>query len=199
MDITQYNIDLGLKRISTEEKYSILLEILKYTIEINTLNKSVCDWSDKFWTHPFISAEMSVMIHMSDALATNGQLEKSVLLLEKMFKFYKDSRIKPEFHYRTVILILGRLSSYYGLLHVYEKELSFAEKGIATSMGCANWRLFPVFINNKADALENIGKKEASLKYYKLAFYCSELMQTTTAEIAKRSYEKLIGGKIDWY
>lgn len=106
--------------------------------------------------------------------------------------------MKLEFHFRRVILIISKLSLCVGLMKKHEETLKFSEEGIRLCLVSGTRRQLPSFVNNKADALENLGEKEASLKYYRLAFYIAEVMKRdTTAEVAKDSYEQLLGKKVD--
>ena len=121
-------------------------------------------------------------------------------MLEKILGHYQRSRVKPEFHFRSVIMIVGRLVGCAGLSGKRKKELEYSEERIRLCRVSGTAKMLPTFLNNKADALEHLGKKETSLKYYRLALYSAELFgKDRTAEIAKRSYEKLHGQLIKWY
>lgn len=100
-------------------------------------------------------------------------------MLKRMLRYYEESQIMPEFHYRIVILILERLSTYYGCLDDWDKQLLYSEKGIQIVVECMNRKAIGFFVNNKANALEHTGKKEASLHCYKLAFYLNDLLKSS--------------------
>lgn len=199
IELTHYIIDKRLGKGAASDSFLRLMHILNYTRQRVPEDKNIYNWSDAFWVHPFTSTEISVLMQIAGVLAVEGQTEQAVFLLEKMFNYYEKSRIGLEFHYRIILLLLGRLSAYHGILKNVRKCLEYSERGIEVCIASGNLRVLPRFINNKGDALENLGKKEASLKYYKLAFYCSELMQTSTTKVAMCSYENLIGREVKWY
>lgn len=195
----RYILEKGRGEISVEESFERLMNILKKTISDVPMNMDVRNWKESFWKNSFSEREMSILLQISDVFSRQERLEEMVFLLKKMLKFYQESEVQLQFYYRIVLLIIQRLSSCYGLLRDYEEELKFSEQGINMSIVCGNRRLLPFFLNNKADALENMGNIRASLKFYKLAFYLAELMKTNTADVAKRSFEKLSDTIIEWY
>jgi len=187
-------------KIPAERKFSIVREILAITVGDVPKGEDVQAWPDKFWEYPFSSQEISVMLKLADALVGQKQLEQADYLLKKLMERYQKSRVKPEFHFRTFICIIIRLSGCSGMLGRSRECLLYSEEGIRLCLSSGTRKVLPTFINNKADALENLGQKEASLKYYRLAFYSAELFERAkTAEIAKGSYEKLSGKAIRWY
>ena len=192
-------INQQMGKVCMKDELLKLVNILGYTVENPPRNSDVAKWPDSFWIHPFTNGEINVLINMSDVLDFGGQTECAARLLEKILEFYQNSRIKPEFHFRPLMLVIQRLSAYYGILHNHQKGLLFSEEGVRLSLECGGIEMLPQFLNNKADALENLRKKEPALKCYRLAFYLSELLHTSTAEIAKRSYEKLCGHEREWY
>lgn len=195
----RYILEKGRGEITVEKSFERLVNILKKTISNVPVNMDVKNWEESFWKNSFSEREMSILLQMSDIFSRQRRLEEMIFLLEKMLKFYQESEVQLQFYYRTVLLIIQRLSACYGLLSNYEEELKFSEQGINMSIVCGNRRLLPFFLNNKADALENMGNIRASLKFYKLAFYLAELMKTNTADVAKRSSEKLSNTIIEWY
>lgn len=192
----QYDIDDQFCGVPIESRLEYLTTILKYTMpwfenfQWNT---------NKFWKHYFTKEEMMILLKIADVLFVTDRKEEEILLLENMLQYYKKSRVSQDYHYRTVLLIVVRLTSVYSALLNYEKALECAEEGIHMSLFCGNMKLLASIVNNKADTLECLGHKEASLKYYRLAFYCAELMDLSTAEVSKRSYEKLLGKPMEWY
>lgn len=199
MEKMQYVIDFHMKRIPVKNSFLILQKILGRTISNVPESPWVSSWPESFWKHPFTTEEISVMIQMADALQDAGEMSEAILLLENMMNHYKRSRIKPEFHYRTVVLILARLCAFYGMAGNCEKEKYFAEEGLRICMASSSLNNLSVLLNNKADALEHFGKKEASLQYYRLAFYVAEILQIRSGEASKRFYEELLGHEVVWY
>lgn len=188
-----------LNRANPEEEVKRLIDALKYTVDHLPDHYNVEEWPETFWLHPFTNGEINALINIADALVLNGQIRQAVYLLERVYGFYEDSFVNPEFHYRNLVLVEGRLCVYCAKLGEYREVLSFCEKGICLTLSCKSMKMIPMFVNNKADALENLGEKEPALKFYRIAFYLSEFMQTVTAAVAKRSYEKLIGYEVEWY
>lgn len=194
----RYIIKYVTGQIPVERQFSEICRILAITVGQIPEGSDISKWPSRFWDYPFNAEEISVMIQMSDVLKDSGRMEQAVFLLEKLMGHYERSRVKPEFHFRTVILIVSRLSMCYGILKNYRKELAYSEEGIRLSIASGTRKLLPTFVNNKADALENLGQKETSLQYYRLAFYGAELFGRDSA-VSKRSYEKMIGEAVEWY
>jgi len=200
VEITRFIIDCAVGRIPVERQFEIAREILTITVDEVPEGRDVREWREDFWEYPFNSEEMSVMMKMADALEHEKKWEQAESLLEKLLGHYQRSRVRPEFHFRSVIMIVGRLSGCTGVMGKWKEELTYSEEGIRLSRVSGTGKMLPTFVNNKADALEHLGKKETSLKFYRLAFYSAELFEKDrTAEIAKRSYEKLLGQQVKWY
>ena len=123
--------------------------------------------------------------------AVGGKYGQAVCLLERMLGYYRDSRVRLEFHHRTILLIYARLTIQYSLLGQWDREREYSEAGIQMIMLCENKKMLPFFLNNKADALEHLGKKEAALEFYELAYHSAKLLKSATEAVAKSSYEKL--------
>lgn len=200
LENVQFNIDCAVGRIPLEQQFKAVRKILAITVEEVPEGEDVREWQEDFWDYPFNSEEIAVMMQMADTLEHEKEWEQAQFLLEKLLRHYQRSRIKLEFHFRTVILIVARLSGCTGILGKRKEELIYSEEGICLCRSSGTWKLLSTFVNNIADALEYLGKKETSLKYYRLAFYSAELFgKDRTAEIAKRSYEKLLGQPAEWY
>lgn len=195
----QYIIFRRTNKIPEKEHLRHLKKILKRTMKELSVNEDINFESDEFWRHAFSEREMSILLQIADAMWKNQKKQEVICLLEKMLGYYLRSAVMPEFHYRIVILIDQRLSAYYGLLCNWEKQLAYSERGIRMAVECGNRMSVGLFLNNKANALEHLGEKEASLKYYKLAFYISDIMHERDAFVSKNSYEKLIGTEYNWY
>ncbi|MBQ7358471.1 MAG: helix-turn-helix transcriptional regulator [Lachnospiraceae bacterium] len=195
----RFVIEQKTNKIPLEEQFSILMNVLNLTIQKVPNSDHVEEWTEEFWMHSFSEREMSILIQVVDVLRCKNKHDSAVCLLKEMLAYYQKSKVQIEFHYRIVILILQRLSTCCGQLKQHDEELFYSEMGIRISMESGNRKSLPLFLNNKADALENLKNKKTSLQYYKLAFYISELLQTNTARIAKRSYETLTGTDEEWY
>lgn len=195
-----FTIGCGLGRIPVEQQFETAREILAITVEEVPEEEDVRKWQEDFWNRPFGPEEIGVLMKMADALKNENKWEQEQFLLEKLLEYYRRSRVRPEFHFRRVMLIVGRLTGCTGKLGKWKEELAYSEEGIRLCRVSGTWKLVPGHINNKADALEHLGQKETSLQYYRLAFYSAEMFRKNgTAEIAKRSYEKLLGKPADWY
>lgn len=180
------------KERSVEENVGRLLKILSYSIPDVPKEERAEKWPEKFWKHVFTEREMSLLMHVADAWSLRGQYEPSVYILEKILKYYESSEVKLEFHHRTIELIYQRMSFQYAYLGHLDKQLEYSEKGIQYTVFCSSKRIVSVFLNNKADALEQEGETSAALRYYKMAYYCAKFFGSKGTEaVAKRSYEKL--------
>ncbi len=191
-------IGFELGRIDKEEMFSLLKNILAITIESMPEEIDVQKWPATFWKRPFTAVEVSVMIQMADVLTNMKLIEQAAFLMEKVMACYLRSRVKPEFHFRAIILIVARLSSYYGVLAKYEKALQYAEEGIRLCLVSGTRKLLPFFVNNRGAVAECLGNKKAGLYYYKQAFYSAELLEKKSDDF-KSYYEKLAGRKRKWY
>ncbi len=189
----KYSIEKQMGRIPQEECLERATLLLKYTMP--KIQKG--DWlEESFWRHYFRKTEMAILLKVADALSASADEEQAVILLESMLQYYKTSKINCDLHYRTVSLIVVRLTSAYLKLLEFDKALFYVEEGIRLLRVCGNKRLLGGIINNKAHALEGFGQKEASLKYYRLAYFCADLMELNSAEKSKRAYEKISGKTI---
>lgn len=191
-------IGLELGRISTKEMFSRLRDVLAMTIAIIPEGDDVQKWPETFWNRSFTAGEMSVMLQMAIALADEGLFERAIFMLEKMMEYYRKSRVKVEFHFRTVILIAGRLSGYYGVMKNHEKAAQYTEEGIRLLLVSGTRNLLPLLVNNRGAVSECMGNKKAGLYYYKQAFYSAELLEKKSDDF-KSYYEKLAGRTRKWY
>ena len=92
-----------------------------------------------------------------------------------------------------------RLTAIYSWLGNFDEVLSYVEEGIRIMNTHGNLRLLGGLINNKAHVLEELGQKEASLKYYGLAYYCADLMELNSVDKSKCAYERIVGASVEWY
>lgn len=189
---------LELGRISKKEMFSLLRNVLAITVEGVPEENDIQKWPENFWNRSFAIEEMSVMLQMAIALADEGLFEQAIFMLEKMMEYYRKSRVKVEFHFRTVILIVGRLSGYCGVIKNYEKAAQYTEEGIRLLLVSGTRNLLPLLVNNRGAVSECMGNKKAGLYYYKQAFYSAELLKEKSTDF-KFYYEKLAGRKRKWY
>ena len=192
----RYIIDSECGRISIEQQLEYLTKVLCITMP----GVRAGDWEkEKFWDHYFRKTEMSILINVVDVLLNLGRYKESLILLQHMYFYYKNRKETCDLHYRTVLLIVARLSSAHLECEEYDEALLFINEGIRMSIISGNQRLLSGLANNKAHALECQKQKEASLKYYRLAYYCADLMESNIINTAKRSYERLAGKHRRWY
>lgn len=187
----KYLVEKGTGRIKPEDGFGRIVQILRCSIHNMPQHEEVRWWPEEFWTHLFTEREMSLLLQLADSLQQKKKYRQAAYLLERMLEYYQGSRVRLEFHYRIVLLIYGRLTIQYGLLGLWDREREYSEAGIQMSMLCENKKMLPFFLNNKADALERLGKKEAALKFYELAYHSAKLLKTKTETVASSSYEKL--------
>ncbi len=192
----KYIIDSERGIISLEYQVRYLLNLLQLTIP----NVYEGCWSEeKFWKHYFRKTEMSILINLADVFLETKSYKEALNLLQYMYQYYKKRMVNYDLYFRTVLLVIARLSSAYLVCGYYKDALKCINEGIRISIVSGNKRLLSGLINNKAHALECMKQKEASLKYYKLAYYCADLMEANTAEISKQSYERLANELVRWY
>ncbi len=111
--------------------------------------------------------------------------------MQHMYCYYKERKENYDLHFRTILLIVARLSSTYLECKDYDEALFYINEGIRMSIIRGNQKLLSGLVNNKAHALECCKQKEFSLKYCRLAYYCADLIEANIIDIAKRSYETL--------
>lgn len=192
----QYGINRRKGIILLEERLGHLTRLLQISMPDIVEGSWTCD---DFWRHFFRKSEMSLLIQVADTLADLKRYEEEIELLERMYQYYKERKVNYDLHYRTVLLVVARLSSAYLKNKEYGKVLFYVNEGIRISMVSGNKILLGGLINNKAYALECLGQKETSLRYYRLAFYCADLMESNTAKISKYSYEMIVNEHVEWY
>lgn len=192
----KYSIDRGKGKILLKDRLHQLTMILQLTIP-NVTEEFWC--SDKFWEHYFRKTEMAILIKVADVLFDMNEKVKAAHLLEVIIQYYKKRKVSYDLHYKTILLSIVRLTSVYSELGKYEKVLIYVDEGVKIVSTFGNKRLLGGLINNRAYALECLGKEEASLKYYKLAYYSADLMQLNSVEVSKEGYERLHGKSIEWY
>lgn len=192
----KYSIDRGKGKILLKDRLHQLTMMLQLTIP-NITEEFWC--SDKFWEHYFRKTEMAILIKVADVLFDMNEKVKAAHLLEAIIQYYKKRKVSYDLHYKTILLSIVRLTSVYSELGKYEKVLIYVDEGVKIVSTFGNKRLLGGLINNRAYALECLGKEEASLKYYKLAYYSADLMQLNSVEVSKEGYERLHGKSIEWY
>ncbi len=193
-----YFVELSLTGIPEEERMRRLTSILNLTIPEYPLTEQVREWPEAFWCTVFTSEEISVMTQMATALHHEGKLEDSLYLSEQLYEYYKKSTVRPEFHFRTLLLILAQLSILLGTQGRYEECIQYSYEGVALCFASRKMSDMGLFINDIANAKEHLGDKAFALRHYRYAFYCEELLGRNS-EIPKRSYEKLRGERRKWY
>ena len=191
MEQARYLIQKGTGHIKAADSFGHIVRILRYSIEHMPQSEDINTWTEKLWEHLFTEREMSLMLQLADSLQAKKKYDQAAYLLERMLKYYQSSQVKLQFHHRIVLLIYARLTVQYSLLGEWEKEREYSDAGIQMIMLCENKKMLPFFLNNRADALENLGKKEAALEFYELAYHSARLLKSTTETVAKFSYEKL--------
>ena len=187
----RYLIQKGTGHIKAADSFGHIVRILRYSIDHMPQSEDINTWTEKLWEHLFTEREMSLMLQLADSLQAKKKYDQAAYLLERMLKYYQSSQVKLEFHHRIVLLIYARLTVQYSLLGAWDKEQEYSDAGIQMAMLCENKKMLPFFLNNRADALENLGKKEVALKFYELAYHSAKLLRANTVSVAKSSYEKL--------
>lgn len=188
------------EEIPAAQQIADIRHILGITLKNLPEKEELRDWPETFWSYPFRTEEMSLLMQMGDIYYWSGRWEEAEFMYEKLLQHYQESRVRVEFHYRTALLIVVHLSQCSGVMKNYAKERKYSQEGIRLHMISGARKLLPTCVNNLADALEHMGEREKALKYYRLAFYSAELMKREgTAGVARRSYEKLLGREVQWY
>ncbi|MCM1192660.1 MAG: helix-turn-helix domain-containing protein [Acetatifactor muris] len=200
VEIRNFTIDCESDRIPPEQQFERARKILSITLKKVPKNVDVRKWSEDFWSCPFSREEIGVMIKMADTLINEKKEAQAEYLLKKLLRHYQSSKVRQEFHFEGVIMLMARLAECAGRLKKWKEELDYSEDGIRLCRAGGTGKILPLFLSSKADALEHLGEEETSLKYYEFAFYSADLFRREqTAQVAKESYEKLLGRSREWY
>lgn len=189
--IMKYIIDNDLDKIEPKDKIEILRQILSMTVTDIPESDCVEAWGDDIWLKDFSSIEILIIVQIGNALINNKDYKLAAHIFENVLEGCKRSRIKPEFHYRTLTLIISRLSGLYGRLGDCERERSYSLESIRISSVSCNRDDLPAYINNLADAYEKMGDMEKAAKYYRIAYLCAELFGKKYVHKIKASYDKI--------
>lgn len=108
--IMKYIIDNDLDKIEPKDKIEILRQILSMTVTDIPESDCVEAWGDDIWLKDFSSIEILIIVQIGNALINNKDYKLAAHIFENVLEGCKRSRIKPEFHYRTLTLIISRLS-----------------------------------------------------------------------------------------
>lgn len=185
-----YLIELALTGISEQKQMGRLLSLLGLTITDYPLTENVREWPEAFWCTVFTSEEISIMNQMINMLRRLGRTEEAIYLAEKLYAYYHMSAVRPEFHFRTFMGILALLSILLGKEGRYEECIRYSYEGVALCFASCKMSDMGLFVNNIAYAKERLGEEAFSLRHYRYAFYCEELLGNCSM-IPKQSYEKL--------
>ena len=189
--IMKYIIDNELDKIEPKDKIEILRQILSITVTDIPESDCVEAWGDDIWLKDFSSSEILIIVQIGNVLINNKDYKLAAHIFENVLEGSKRSRIKPEFHYRKLILIISRLSGLYGRLGDCERERSYSLESIRISSVSCNRDDLPAYINNLADAYEKMGDMEKAAKYYRIAYLCAELFGKKYVHKIKASYDKI--------
>lgn len=183
VEVAQYIIDKEAGKITNNERFTKLIEILGYTVTNLPLKDKIYEWPEYFWIHFFRDREMYILILIAEVMAENAKMNQAIDLLEKMLKYYGKSKVKLEFHSQIILLILERLSIYCNKISNYNGELMYSDLGIELCFACEQRKKLANFLESKAEALKELGDELKSKKYYKLAFYCAKVMKSELIDL----------------
>ena len=191
----EYSINVGRGNLPIEERINKLTDILKCSIS----GFEVLGWKESgFWERYIWKTEMSVLIKISDVYRALGETSEAIFILLGIMDYYKKSKVDYKLHYKTVALVVARLSSLYLSLSLCDEAIVYIEEGVDIAKRSGNLRLVGGLANNLAYAYEKKGKIEKSLRLYQHAFYFSDLMNTNVKQVANTSYERLKGTNGKW-
>ncbi len=188
----RYSLMRKTQKMSNYERMDKLKNILSITVDNVPEKDDIRDWTLDFWEQYFTVEEISIMIKMSDVLLEDKDYTQATYLLENLLNYYKRSKVNPEFHYRTVILITARLTSVYGHIEKYEKQREYLIMSVKLAMVCNTINNFPAFLNNLAHSYEK-EMDDRAVRYYYLAYQCADLFDMEYySVISKKCYDKLL-------
>lgn len=141
------------EEVPAAQQLADIREILGITLKNLPEEEEPRDWPETFWSYPFRTEEMSLLMQMSDIYYWSGRREDAEFMYEKLLQHYQESRVRLEFHYRTAMLIVVHLSQCTGVMKNYAKELKYSEEGIRLHMISGARKLLPTCVNNLAYAL----------------------------------------------
>lgn len=134
-----------------------------------------------------------------------GRLKKyedSIFILEHLLEFFENSKVRLSDRYQTSMTVVGNLSSHYGEAGRLDECLQICEKGIALCMESGRGVRLPIFLGNKGEAMNVLANKplEESKKYFRQAYYISDLMDVHSTQTYIDNYYRVnYESDVIWY
>lgn len=192
-------IDYRMKKLTNEEALNGYEKALRYTMK---------NYGITSIKNIYISRDQVILINqIALTYYELGFKEKAIDILKDVIYNYENSKVDEKYHSVGILLVMSNLASW---LEDDGKPLlanSTCDKAINFSLRCGRGNMLPAFLGEKACCLELIDKingneknEKARIKYFKQAFYISDLMKDIVLrdKIQKyfyrnyKAYEKLL-------
>lgn len=179
-----------LGRISRQEALEKNLEALSYTFE--EYERGI---------YRTLSRQETVILNQIAVIYKKlGNRKKAIRILRDVLKSYENSKIDLMYHYSMCALVMINLSAYLEEEQEINSAIEICDKGIKLDLKCGRGNRLGAFLTNKACSLEHAGDKEKCLKYFRQAFYLSDLMQNIDdKETIKKYFEQTYNSNEIWY
>jgi transcriptional regulator with XRE-family HTH domain len=174
---------LTLKREGYGEAY---LKLVNMAIRI-----TIPDFNDKeIYKYRLTYNEITLINMLALYYANNNEIPQAVRIYERLRDsintFYVDEYEKI----RMYALIMYNYSKYLGLMKRYDEALEIIAEGVAYDVRHSRLSILPSFMTNKACDLLEMGKAEASVPYFALAYYGAELLEKVESKNINANYVK---------
>jgi transcriptional regulator with XRE-family HTH domain len=127
-----------------------------------------------------------------------GKRVEAIRILESLLKKYEKSKIDMKYHYPSCAILMMNLAAYLEEEDRFQESIGIARQGIRLSLKCGKGNAVGVYLTNIAYAMERRDtlqqtqqNKKTCAKYFRQAFYLSDLMQRQIdREVIRSHYEK---------
>lgn len=183
-------LDRNLGKMTDEEALEKIEKALAYTLK---------DYEQGIYRT--LSRQETVILNQIAVINKRlGNRKKAIGILENVLKSYENSKIDLMYHYSMCALIMINLSAYLEEELETDKAIELCDKGIILDLKCGRGNRLGAFLTNKACSLEHAKDLENSKKYFKQAFYLSDLMQNIDdKETIKSYFEEEYNPSEKWY
>ena len=157
---------------------------------------------DDFWEQFFTRYKVRMMNAVAGLYYMQQRKEDAIFILERLLKKLADSRVELSDRYKSSMLVIGNLSSYYLGNGQYEDCLAMCERGVKLCMECGRGGKLGILLANQAEALNELAGRacERSGEILRCAYYIGDLFasQSITASV-DHYYRTHYKPDICWY
>lgn len=133
---------------------------------------------ESFWGRFFTSYKMGLLSSIAAAYGYLKKNEEGIFILEHLLEFLEKSKVRMADRYQTSMTVVGNLSSHYGESGRLKECMEMCERGMKLCLESGRGVRLATFLGNKGEAMNVLANRplEESKKYFKQAYYISDLM-----------------------